>query len=164
MLPMPARIRASRRKFLMGRDRPRACSGQPGRGHFPGERLGPHLGQGRGVHPGGKDQDLAEAPGILEKQVQPAFQLKHQVNVGQGRGGGRSRQQTAGHAQMDEQGDAAFQVETGGICPGGAGSRGAAPGPSGGALGGRTAAAGVCLPPGRPETGAPPARGPDPGG
>ena len=95
----------------MGRRPALGLLSQPGRSHLPGERLGPYLGQGRGGHPGGKDQDLAEAASILERQLQPAFQLKHQVNVGQGRGGGRPGQQVAGHAQMDEQGDAAFQIE-----------------------------------------------------
>ena len=84
---------------------------QPGRSHLPGERLGPHLGRGGGATPGGKTRTWPKRRVSWKDRLHSTFQLKHQVNVGQGRGGGRSGQQAAGHAQMDEQGDTAFQIE-----------------------------------------------------
>ena len=84
---------------------------QPGRRHFPGKGFGAHLGQGRGGNPRRKDQHLAETPDILVKEVKPAFHLKDQVDVVQGRGGGGSGQKAAGHTQMNEQGGPAFQIK-----------------------------------------------------
>ena len=58
----------------------------------------------------GKDQGLAEAAHILKGQGEAVFQGEIQVHMGFVVGG-HAQEQPAGHAQVNEQGNAALQVK-----------------------------------------------------
>jgi len=109
---------------------------QPFRGDPAGKGLPAHLLQGKNRRARRKNQDPAETPHVLKGQGEAVFQGEKDVHVG-AVAGGNAHEQPARHAQVDQQGDPAFEGENQVLPPPRQALQPAAGEPPGQLLGGR---------------------------
>ena len=88
-----------------------ALPGQPGRRQAPGPRFQPHLLEFGGRHPGGVEDELAEAAHILVDEPLTILAGQDKVDMGGQRAGRVQEEEASGHAQMHQQGLAVMQVD-----------------------------------------------------